>query len=164
LLVSLYESATGTPRGSLTIPSFKVSPSPPTRSLAIWRDVAFGDTLLLASRDPLPEAAAPGDSLTLRAQWQAQKPVSSILTTFLHLVAPDGTLAAQTDFAPDYPPTLWGPGEVVELSYTLTIPDTLAPGAYELRLGWYDSATLERIPARSEEAVDEALRLGNVER
>ncbi len=95
LLLSLYESEDGTPRGSITLPLFKVSPPPPTATLSLWRDVDFAGGLRLLARDPLPEAAAAGETLTLRAQWSIAQPSAAPLTTFLHLIAPDGTLAAQ---------------------------------------------------------------------
>ncbi|MDQ4078260.1 MAG: hypothetical protein M3220_18695, partial [Chloroflexota bacterium] len=162
LLVTLYESESGAPRGSVTIRQFKVRPQPPERSLPIWRDVMFDNTLRLLSRDPLPPSLAPGETLALRTQWESKQPVPSALTAFLHLVAPDGTLAGQVDFVPAYPPMLWSPGERVELIYSLPLPDTLPRGTYEALLGWYDATALERIPAQDENVLDGALRLGTV--
>ena len=170
LQVSLYESQTGTSRGMIALPRFKVSPTPPTGSLAVSREISFADTLRLLSHDTLPDTRhltndgllTAGESLTLRLRWRADQTTSQPLTAFLHLIAPDGTLAAQSDFPPPYPPFLWSLGEEVEVTYPLLLPDTLAADTYELRVGWYDATTFERLPAQGEETVDGALRLGEV--
>ena len=160
--VSLYESETGTSRGTITLPRFKISPPAPEGTLAVSRNTSFGDTLRLLSHDALPTSVKVNDTLTLHLRWQAQQPTSQPLTAFLHLIAPDGTLAAQTDFTPPYPPFLWSTNEEVQIPYTLHLPDTLLPNTYELRLGWYDPITFERLPAQAEDAIDGALRLGEL--
>ncbi|MGB0386131.1 MAG: ArnT family glycosyltransferase [Ardenticatenaceae bacterium] len=170
LQISLYESQSGTSRGTITLPRFKVSPPPPNGSLAVPRDISFADTLRLLSHDALPAAGEwttpgqllAGDTLALRVRWLAQQPTNQPLTAFLHLIAPDGTLAAQTDFPPPYPPHLWSPGEEVELTYTLQLPQPLTPATYQLRLGWYHPITFQRLPAQGQEVVDGALRLGQI--
>ncbi len=162
LLLTLYETESGNPRGTLALRQFKVPPAPPSLTLPVWRDVSFGPLLLLG-RDPTPPRATAGSTLQLRAHWQRVEPVDPSLTTFLHLVAPDGSLAAQSDHLPPYPPTLWGSDEPVELSHTLPLPATLAPGRYELRLGWYEATTLARLPAQGPDAVESMLRLGAVD-
>ncbi|HEX8683717.1 MAG TPA: hypothetical protein VF707_15475 [Ardenticatenaceae bacterium] len=165
VLVSLYESKTGAPRGSATLSGFKVSPPPPESTLPSQRDLAFGEeeTLSLMGLDVLPTEIAAGETLALRAHWRVEKAVPRPLTTFLHLIAPDGTLVAQTDFAPTYPTTLWSAGEVVELSYNLTLPEALPSGSYEVLLGWYDAETLQRLPTQADQSLDGALMLGRVE-
>jgi hypothetical protein len=165
VLVSLYESETGAPRGSATLSGFKVSPPPPESVLPSQRDVAFGEesALRLVGIDMLPIEVEAGGTLALRAQWRAEEVLGRPLTTFLHLISPDGTLAAQTDFAPDYPTSLWSAGEVVELSYNVTLPETLPSGSYEVLLGWYDAETLERLPGQADQSSDGALMLGRIE-
>jgi len=51
-----------------------------------------------------------------------------------------------------YPTTWWVEGEVVSETVTLDISDradagAVPPGAYRLGVGWYDPATLDRLPA-----------------
>lgn len=160
LQLSLYESETGTSYGMITLPRFKISPSAPSGSLVVPSDILFGDTLHLLSYDALPSQI--NEALTLRLRWQAKQPTSQPLTAFLHLIAPDGTLAAQTDFVPSYPPFLWSSGEESEISYTLHLPDALSPNTYELRVGWYDSISFERLSAEGVSAIDGAFRLDSI--
>lgn len=162
LRLSLYESEMGQPRGTTTLSRLKISPPPPAASLAVPAAIAFGETLRLVGHDALPVALTPGSTLPLQMQWESVAATNQPLTAFLHLVAPDGTLAAQMDFPPPYPPALWHPGERVELTYPLPLPNTLPPGEYELRVGWYHSDSLARLPATGANTVDGALRLGTV--
>ena len=58
----------------------------------------------------------------------------------MHLVAPDGTLAAQQDRPPlnGFAAThLWDPGESFFDAYTLPLAPDIAPGEYEVRIGLY---------------------------
>jgi hypothetical protein len=45
-----------------------------------------------------------------------------------------------------YPTTAWQPGEKITDKYTLTIPPGTPPGDHRLRIGWYNSASQERVP------------------
>jgi hypothetical protein len=162
LQVSLYESETGTPRGMITIPRFKVPPPPPTEPLALSTDILFGKSLQLLAHDEASASLVGGKTLSLRSRWTTQQAISQQLATFLHLYAPDGTLVAQNDFSPPYNAHFWSIGEEVEVTYTLTLPPTLPPDSYHLRLGWYDATTFERLAAEGEDVLDGALDVGEV--
>nr|MBA3531507.1 hypothetical protein [Ardenticatenales bacterium] len=151
----------GTPRGSLTVPRLKVSPPPPTGTLAVPQAEPFGEVLTLLSHDALPTALTASETLTLRTHWRADQSMERPLTSFLHLVGPNGALVAQSDLAPPYPVTLWSHGEIVEIAHTLALPATLPPGPYTFYLGWYDSASLERVPVPSNEP--NVLPLGQID-
>lgn len=190
LQVSLYESETGTPRGMITIPRFKVPPPPlpplnlpappqsprppsipPNNGGEAWGrhggeawegDILFGNRLQLLAHDEVPASLGAGETLSLRSRWTTQEAISQQLATFLHLYAPDGTLVAQNDFSPPYNAHFWSIGEEVEVTYTLTLPPSLPPDNYQLRLGWYHAATFERLTAEGENVVDGALDVGEV--
>ncbi|MCC9078905.1 hypothetical protein FKZ61_022685 [Litorilinea aerophila] len=74
--------------------------------------------------------------------WQASAPIAGSYTVFTQLLAPDGTLVAQQDNPPGAglaPTHTWPPGAVIRDPYRLMLPDTLAPGTYELHIGLYDA-------------------------
>jgi hypothetical protein len=91
----------------------------------------------------------PEDKFTLSLYWLADGPTSVPYTVFTHLIAADGFNRASQDNQPvwgTYPTTTWSPGEKVTDKYTLTIPSGTPAGDHRLRVGWYQSDTLERVP------------------
>jgi hypothetical protein len=84
----------------------------------------------------------PGQPLSLDIVWQATEPMTQAFTSFLHLDA-NGQRLAGDDRQPWsglYPTSRWAPGEMVRMSYTLTLPADLPPGLYALNTGWYDAS------------------------
>jgi len=70
---------------------------------------------------------------------------------FIHLMAADGTLAAQNDAEPGqgFLPTVdWTAGETLVDRYGVWLPPTLPPGTYTLQAGMYRFSG-ERLPAAS---------------
>jgi hypothetical protein len=95
----------------------------------------------------------PEDELTLSLYWLADGPTDTPYTVFTHLIAADGFNRAGQDNQPvwgSYPTTHWSAGEKITDKYTLTIPPGTPPGDYSLRIGWYNSNTLERVPTVDE--------------
>jgi hypothetical protein len=77
-------------------------------------------------------------------------------TVYVHLLAEDGTLVAQTDRLPDgYPTDDWQPSEVVMDTFQVALPENFPAGTYRLQSGFYYLPTLERL--------GEPLVLGEVE-
>jgi hypothetical protein len=121
-------------------------------NLAHAVDVSFGPALKLAATSGLAPELVAGQPLTVTLAWQALAPVDSSYSVFLHLLGPDGTIAAQRDTIPRagaLPTDLWLPGEVVVDSYMLSPKEPLAPGTYTLVVGLYDPRTMQRLPAAS---------------
>lgn len=119
-------------------------------ALARAVDVSFGPAMKLAATSGLAPELAAGQPLTITLAWQALAPVDTSYSVFLHLLGPDGTIAAQRDTIPragTLPTDLWLPGEVVVDSYTLSPQEPLAPGTYTLIAGLYDPRTMQRLPA-----------------
>jgi len=90
----------------------------------------------------------PADVLLANVVWQPLHPLSQNLKVFVHLVDPAGNVIAQYDGHPqsgDYPTSQWLPGELIADSYPVIIPAD-APGPYQIYLGFYDEATLTRLP------------------
>jgi hypothetical protein len=92
-----------------------------------------------------------GDQVRLRLYWNALKTIGGDYTVFVHLFDPvSERIVAQHDAPPQggaYPTSQWAPGEVVADEITLSLADA-PPGHYRLGLGWYNAATLTRLPAR----------------
>lgn len=91
-----------------------------------------------------------GENLKITLCWQALREMSTSYVTFVHLLAPEGTLLSQVDTIPGYgknPTTAWLPGEYICSSYELPVP---TDGSYLISLGAYDPATEERLPLQDE--------------
>ena len=90
---------------------------------------------------------APGDRLQYLLYWHAPQPLGTDLTVFAHLVDASGKTVLQDDHQPlstSHPVSMWRPNEII-LDYTeFRLPDSLPPGQYSLRVGWYDLATGQR--------------------
>ena len=119
-------------------------PAPPTTSV----NAAWKDGMTLVGHDELPATLDPGATVNLRLVWRADAPPAADYTIFAHLLDATGQIVAQHDRAPEggfYPTSQWDVGESVADIYPLTLPETLAPGAYRLVVGLYDPATGQRL-------------------
>jgi hypothetical protein len=83
-------------------------------------------------------------------EWVTAVPIPRDYTVFVHLVAPDGTIVAQSDAQPSWvvpwPTSHWLPGHTVLDGHRLPLPANLAPGRYQVRAGLYYWETLEKLP------------------
>jgi uncharacterized membrane protein len=95
----------------------------------------------------------PEAEFTLSLYWRADNPTPVPYTVFVHLIAADGFNRVGQDNQPvwgAYPTTAWLPGERITDKYTLKLPPGAPPGDHRLRVGWYQSETLERVPVLNE--------------
>lgn len=76
-------------------------------------------------------------SYVLRALWESQSPPDGDYTAFAHVVSENGDLVAQADVQPNVPTNYWTYRDQHIVRYPLTLPENLAPGEYEVRVGWY---------------------------
>lgn len=95
----------------------------------------------LVGYDMNPAQPEPGDAVTVDLFWQPAQPISVTLTSFVHLLGPDGeTKVVQSDHQVGgvfYPTTQWSPGELLVDRHTLVIPPDASAGPYHLRFGMY---------------------------
>jgi hypothetical protein len=89
-----------------------------------------------------PAVPRAGDNLHLSLTWHALEPVPRDWTVFIHLVERDGsdTIVAQSNSRPQqgqFPTTLWTTGDWLRDTHTITLPATLAPATYTVRVGLY---------------------------
>lgn len=79
--------------------------------------------------------------------------METIYTVFTHLLNPSGMVRGQLDQPPlggEAPTTTWLPGEVLVDRYVIPIAPDAPPGTYQVEIGMYNPATLERLPAFDE--------------
>lgn len=112
-----------------------------------------------------PGVVAPGESVLLTLEWRADAPVPIDYTVYTHLLAPDGTLVAQSDSQPvggTRPMRGWSPGETVRDQFAILVPpEAVAGEGYTLRIGLYDLATSAR--ALLEGSSDDGVTIGSVQ-
>lgn len=87
----------------------------------------------------------PGQAVQFNVTWRANQPVRRDYKVGWYLFNPEMTvvLAQGEDRAPRHnglpaPTSAWNSGMIIEDTYTLRIPDALAPGVYRLVIGMYD--------------------------
>ena len=64
---------------------------------------------------------------------------------FLHVIEPDGEKLWQDDHAPTVPTSQWKPGQTIEYSRTVFVPNYPYIGEANLRIGLYNPATQKRL-------------------
>jgi hypothetical protein len=107
-------------------------------------------------RDGIAEAR-PGEELVLDLFWEATEAVGQDYTVFAQLVGsahnPDtgGPVWGQHDGQPvggSYPTGRWKPGQTIVDRHVFRIDPNAPAGEYELHVGMYLLATLERLPVQ----------------
>lgn len=112
-------------------------------------------------------AAAPGDTVNIRVRWQVTTAPENDFTTFVHLGDPLEPPLVQGDNQPlmgHYPTILWSTGEVIDDSYTLTLPLDIPAGVYPIHIGMYDSDDGVRLPLSiaGDRQLNDALLVGHL--
>lgn len=83
--------------------------------------------------------------------WRVIAPPDGPRAIFVHLLAPDGQVAAQWDGL-DVPVEGWRVGDTILQTVSFGLPPDLPPGRYWLQTGVYDPATMVRLPVLAEGA------------
>lgn len=129
----------------LSLPHLSVAGSPP----AAPGTVNFGDRILLLDLALSQQTLQPGAPLGLMARWQCIRDMDADYTLFVHLLAPDGTPKGQIDVWPKngtHPTGRWREGEQVSDAYLVYVDQDAPPGSYQVEIGWYLLATMQRLP------------------
>jgi uncharacterized membrane protein len=127
-------------------------------------DVTFAEGIRL-TKSQIPNLKS---QISIVLQWHPTLPVSRDYTIFVHLVAPDGTVVAQSDARPawvvPWPTDRWSPGQLVLDGHRVPLPPDLPPGHYQVRAGLYYWETLERLPVLDEagQPIGDSVLLGEV--
>lgn len=152
LIAGLFDPITGTRirwgrREELTLGMVRVEArahtfTAPRPSFVLDRPLAGGHRLL--GYDLTADEA-----IHLTLYWQPAGPTDIRYSVFVHLLAADGTLLAQSDAEPAagaLPTTAWLPGEFVTDRHTLILPPKPASPPAHLAVGLYDPHTGRRLP------------------
>jgi hypothetical protein len=95
--------------------------------------------------------------------WHASAKPSTDFTVTLRLLGPDGVAVSQSDglpIGPLLPPTTWDAGDTKTGYMVLQVPETVAPGEYDLAIGLYDPTSLRQMPISGERTrVSDLVRL-----
>lgn len=147
LEVVAYEVTTHSPLADpIAIDWFTIGPPPATPTQP--RNAQWQTGLHLLGQDDLPDMLTPQASFVLRLIWSTSAVMTEDYTAFVHLTGPDGGIVAQQDRQPldgFYPTSGWAVDDPVEDFYTMTLPAQLPAGEYRLTVGWYQSATGDRL-------------------
>ena len=121
-------------------------------------------TATLAAYQAKPEA----QTLTLTLYWQAGEPMAEDGIVFVHLFDASGQFVLGADSRPRnglYSMQVWQSGEGIVDGHVINLPADFSPGEYTIKVGAYDSATLNRLAVRTaneEFVADGVLTLGTV--
>jgi hypothetical protein len=130
-------------------------------------DVVFDQAISLIGYETKsgPEPA----ELEVTLYWRSLAPLpGEALTAFVHLLGPEGELAAQSDLPPaggHYPTWAWQPDQVILSRHRLTLPQAAAGAGYRLVAGLYRPTGGMRLAAqdgRYQPLPDNAAPLGFV--
>jgi len=112
-------------------------------------DAEFGNQLALVGFALSPARLRPGDDLHLQLHWRATAAIEQEYAVFVHMLNGAGERVAQHDGPLNYygylPTNLWQVGVPVLGQRTISLPADLAPGMYDLIIGWYEPNTGERL-------------------
>jgi hypothetical protein len=120
--------------GTIRAEQYVVAPAAPEQVI----EATFGDGLRLVSATPPPGPVKPGDAFCVRLRWKPVVPLPADHAIFLHLLAEDGRLVAQSDLWPATPTSAWSGEDLITTKQGLIAPADLTPGGYVLRAGLYD--------------------------
>jgi hypothetical protein len=123
--------------------------NPPSMQYA--QPAQFGDFAELLGYDLKSDSLLSTRPLDLKLYWRATntEPITTAYTVFTQVLAPDGHLVAQHDAPPELPTTQWVPGQIVTDQHSIKVVDPAYRGPATLIVGWYNSATVERVPVKS---------------
>jgi 4-amino-4-deoxy-L-arabinose transferase-like glycosyltransferase len=133
---------------TLQLDESRIEFDPP--SIQHVQSAQFGDFAQLLGYDLKSEALSATRPLDLNLYWRAMNtaPITTSYTVFTQILAPDGHLVAQDDAPPNPPTTQWVPGQIVTDRHAIKVVDPAYRGPATLISGWYNSATIERVPVQ----------------
>lgn len=131
--------------------------------------VDFGDEIRLLGYTLDPSSLRPGGETIITLYWQGLQGMNNDYTLFLRLVDEQGTLWARRRGPPGggyFQTSLWMPGEVVEGTYSVTLPSAIPRGKYRFLVSVHLSGSMERVPTSGEDPLqitEEGVIIGEIE-
>jgi hypothetical protein len=123
--------------------------NPPSMQHA--QSAQFSDFAELLGYDLKSDSLSSARPLDLTLYWRATntEPITTPYTVFTQILASDGHLVAQHDAQPNPLTTKWVSDQIVIDNHSIEVVDPAYRGPATLIVGWYNSATIERVPVRS---------------
>lgn len=109
----------------------------------------FGDLAELVGYDLDTSRAVPGGQMRFVLFWRALGETDKRYKVFVHLLSPDGGIAAQSDAEPaggSRPLSTWVQDEIVSDVQTVDLPTGITPGQYAVEVGLYSLNEGTRLP------------------
>lgn len=108
-----------------------------------------------------------GQTVIVSAQWRGLQPLTEDYTVFVHLLGPDGIVHGQVDTWPvqgTRATSSWPINETIEDRFEVRVPEDAPLGKYQVEVGWYLLATLDRLPVVTSAgvAIDDKFIAGEV--
>jgi hypothetical protein len=134
---------------TLQLDESRMSFNPP--QMQHTQSAQFGDFAELLGYDVKSDSLSSSRPLDLKLYWRATntEPITTPYTVFTQILAPDGHLVAQHDAPPNPPTAQWVPGQIVSDHHAINVVDPAYRGPATLIVGWYNSASVERVPLNS---------------
>jgi hypothetical protein len=102
-------------------------------------------------------------TIELITYWQVLRAADPPLAIFVHLLDAHSVVVGSYDGL-SIPPTSWEPGDVFTQWHSLSVEPTAAAGEYQVELGLYSPATMQRLPIFQEgEAIADRLLLSPIQ-
>lgn len=124
--------------------SFAPNPAPGVRQ-ELSLPVSFNHQVTLLAYRLNGTCFAPGDTVELVTYWQAEGTSQQDLAIFAHLLDAQSQERGGQDVL-HVPSTTWQAGDVVVQVHRFAVAADATAGPHYLELGWYDRATLSRLP------------------
>lgn len=109
----------------------------------------------------------PGSTLALGLAWTTEQVLPTAYTTFIHIEDSAGKVWGQTDSPPTLAPTNQWPINTMQIElYAVTLDPQIPAGRYTIKVGWYDPATMQRLPTNAggnSTSGADSLMLGEIE-
>lgn len=88
--------------------------------------------------------------ITYKFQVAPTAKIDGDYSVFVHVIEPDGERLWQDDHLPEIPTSKWTPGQTVEYTRTVFVPNYPYIGDANIRLGLYQPSTGNRLPLTGE--------------
>jgi hypothetical protein len=117
------------------------------QGIPIELNYPFAETIKLIGLEIGEIPAGPGEELSFTLVWQAEADQALMYNAFVHVLGPDGRIAAQADQWPGGQPTnSWLAGQVILDQYSIRLPAEAPAGSYQVVTGLYRLADGLRLP------------------
>lgn len=112
-------------------------------------DASFAEMIRLTGYGVSSATVNPGDTLQVALAWKTLRQMDRDYTIFTHLVDDQLKVWGQMDSPPaggNKPTSTWKVGETSVDRLAFQVDPSTPPGTYWLEVGWYELATLQRLP------------------